>query len=233
MLSSRTVIAQTLSEMDAIAPLWEHLLCRQPHSMFQRFSWNRLAAQIFSDRLAPYVVCVESVTGAAIVPAAINSSGDRFELLGEVLFDYRDVLHSGDPEVLRLAWQRVAQHQKPLHVLSVDHLAGRERWSDFPLSSFAMAPQMKDMAEDTFRLAHSRLGRQMRRLQKQGVLLRISSGSDSRVVRHLYECRRTHFAADENANVFRDSRRCEFMVAAAAHAREALARYTLWRKMLL
>jgi CelD/BcsL family acetyltransferase involved in cellulose biosynthesis len=227
MLSLRTVIARTPSQMDALAPLWERLLRQQPHSLFQRFSWNRLAAQMFSDRLAPYVVCVQGDTGAAIIPAATSFTGDRFELLGEILFDYRDVVHSGDPEVLRLAWQRLAQREKPLNVVSVDHLTGGERWNDFPLSPFAMAPQVKDIAEDTFRLAHSRLGRQMRRLRKQGVVLRISSGNDSQVVRHLYACKRAHFAGDESDNLFLDSRRCEFMVAAAALEGSSCEIYTL------
>ncbi len=40
----------------------------------------------------------------------------------------------------------------------------------FRRQPFAMAPEVKDLdAKTTFRLAHSRLGRQMRRLQKQGV----------------------------------------------------------------
>ncbi len=227
MLSSRIVIAQNLSEMDSLAPLWDHLLCKQSHSMFQRFAWNRLAAQIFSGRLAPYVVCVESNAGAAIIPAATNFTGDRFELLGEILFDYRDVLHSGDPEVLRLGWQHLAQREKPLRVLSVDPLAAQERWNDFPLAPFAMAPQVKDLTEETFRLAHTRLGRQMRRLAKQGVRLRISSGNDSHLVRHLYECKRAQFAANETNNLFLDCRRGDFMVAVAALEGSSCQIYTL------
>jgi CelD/BcsL family acetyltransferase involved in cellulose biosynthesis len=227
MLSLPTVIAHSPSEMDALAPLWHRLLCHQPHSLFQRFSWNRLAAQMFSDRLSPYVVCVQSDAGAAIIPATFNQKEDRFELLGEALFDYRDVLHSGDPDVLRLAWQHLAHQKKPLHVLSVDHLEGQKRWNDFPLVPFAMAPQVKDVAEKQFRFAHSRLGRQMRRLETQDVALQIFSGNDSHVVRHLYECKRTHFAANGTGNVFLDSRRCEFMVAAAALEGNACEIYTL------
>jgi CelD/BcsL family acetyltransferase involved in cellulose biosynthesis len=55
----------------------------------------------------------------------------------------------------------------------------------------------------------------MRRLQRLGIALRVHSGNDSAVVRHLYECKRTHFAAD-TGNLFTDQRRCDFMVAAAA-----------------
>lgn len=214
MQSLRTVIAQTSSEMDALESLWTHLLRQQSHSLFQSFSWNRLAAQVFSDRLAPYVVCVQSDSGAAIIPAALNCAVDRFELLGEVLFDYRDVLHAGDPEVLQLAWRRLARQEKPLHVLSVEHPAAQKRWNDFELAPFAMAPEVKNLAEETFRMAHSRLGRQIRRLQRQGVALRISSGNDSQAVRRLYECKRKDFATNENGNVFLDLRRCEFMAAA-------------------
>src|SRR5579863_6090136 len=176
MPSLRTVIAQTPSEMDALAPLWDYLLCKQSHSIFQRFSWNRLAAQTFSHRFAPYIVSVQCEAGAAIIPAATSFTGHRFELLGEALFDYRDVLHSGDPDVLRLAWQYLAQQEKPLHILSIDHFGRKkERWNDFPLAPFATAPEVKDIGEEAFRQAHSRLGRQMRRLRKQGVILRISS----------------------------------------------------------
>lgn len=227
MLWLRTVIAQSPSEMDALAPLWERLLFQQPHSLFQSFSWNRLSARMFSDRLSPYVVCVQSDAGAAIIPAAFSHIGERFEFLGEVLFDYRDVVHSGDPEVLRVAWQCLAQQKKPLHVLSIDSHAEQERWNDFAPAAFAMAPEVKDIGEDAFRLAHSRLGRQMRRLRKEGAVLRISPGHDSQLVRHLYECKRRHFAGNATGNVFQDPRRCSFMVAAAALEGNACEIYTL------
>lgn len=225
--SLRAIIARSPSQMDALAPLWERLLCRQRHSLFQRFSWNRLAAQMFPDRLSPYVVCVQSDAGAAIIPAALNHKEQRLELLGEGLFDYRDVLHAGDPEVLRRAWQYLAEQKKPLHVVSVAQLAGQARWNDFPLTAFAMAPQVKDITEETFRMGHSRLGRQMRRLQKAGVALRVSPGSDSQLVRHLYDWKRSQFAAGESDNVFLDPRRCDFMVAAAALEGNACGIYTL------
>jgi CelD/BcsL family acetyltransferase involved in cellulose biosynthesis len=227
MPSLRTIVAQSPSEMDALAPLWDRLLCRQSHSLFQRFSWNRLAALTFSDRLSPYVVCAQSDAGAAIIPAAFNHKEHRFELLGEVLFDYRDVLHAGDPDVLRVAWRHLAEHKKQLHIVSVDSVTEQQRWIFFAPAPFAMAPEVKDIPEETFRLAHSRLGRQLRRLEKRGVALRICPGNDSHVVRHLYECKRTHLATDGAANVFLDSRRSEFMVAAAALEGNACEIYTL------
>jgi CelD/BcsL family acetyltransferase involved in cellulose biosynthesis len=225
----RTFIARSATEMDRLARLWEELLNQQPHGLFQRFSWNRLAAQMFSDRLAPYVVCVESDRGAAIIPAAVNLQDDRIELLGETLFDYRDVLHSGDEEILLQAWRELTALDKPLHVAAVDQVACRRNWSGWSLTPFANAPQVdrRIINQDEFRLAHPRLGRQMRRLQKLGVELRIYSGDDSGIVRRLYESKRSHFTASANTNLFLDLQRCEFMVRAAKLEGRACGIYLL------
>src|SRR5579863_6417629 len=181
MLSLRIHTARSPSEMDRIAPLWNALLKLQPHSIFQRFAWNRLAAEIFRDRATPYVVWVESDSGAAIIPAAIHHADTRIELLGEALFDYRDVLCAGDRETLRLAWQELAACGKPLRVLSVQEEDADDRWREFPVTPFAKAPAVdrSQVDESAFRRAHSRLGRQMRRLQRLGISFHVHSGSDS------------------------------------------------------
>ncbi len=211
----RINIARSASEMDRIAPLWNELLKARSHTIFQSFAWNRLAADMFHDRCSPYVVWAESDSGAAIIPAAVHQAESRIELLGEVLFDYRNVLCAGDRELLRLVWQELASCGKPLHVLCVEQ--PDDRWREFSLAAFAKAPLVdRSLADErAFRLAHSRLGRQMRRLQRLGIALRVHSGNDSAVVRRLYACKRTHFATD-TANLFTDQRRCDFMVAAAA-----------------
>jgi len=154
--------------------------------------------------------------GAAIIPAAINHATGQAELLGDTLFDYRDVLTAGDPELLHLAWQKLADSRVGLQVLAVEESAV-QRWKDFPLAPFARAPQVdrRRINENEFRSAHTRLGRQMRRLHKLGVSLHVCTGEHSKIIRHLYECKRAHFAAASD-NLFRDERRCEFMVAAAA-----------------
>ena len=184
MLSLRSNVARSASEMDRIAPLWNELLRTQAHTVFQRFSWNRLAAEIFRDRLTPHVVCVESDAGAAIIPAAVNHANGQAELLGDALFDYRDVLHAGDREVLRLAWQELARCGMPLCVLAVEDSAARDRWQEFPVTLFAKAPQVERrlVDEHEFRLAHPRLGRQLRRLQRLGVTLHTYSGANSGVI---------------------------------------------------
>ena len=216
--SLRTTIAESAAAMDDLAPLWNQLLRRQPHTLFQRFSWNRLAAEVFSDRLTPRVVCIENDAGAAIIPAAINKSSNQIELLGETLFDYRDVLHWGDKNVLQQAWRELTSLRKALHVVAIEDTAEGKRWVDFPVTPFALAPLVAQRATDdnAFRLAHSRLGRQLRRLQKHGVELLVSSGGDSKLVRRIYDSKRRQLAADGHVNLFLDPLRCEFMVDAAA-----------------
>jgi len=226
MLSLRINVARSASELDRISPLWNELLKVQPHTMFQSFAWNRMAAEMFRDRLELRVVWVESDSGAAIIPAAFNRAEDRLEFLGETLFDYRDVLWAGDREPLHLAWQELAGCGKPLHVVSVEDPG--DRWREFPITPFSKAPQV-DLSvanEVGFRLDHSRLGRQMRRLQRLGISLRVHSGNESAAVRHLYECKRTHFATDLD-NLFVDQRRCDFMVAVAALEGSSCQLFTL------
>ena len=228
MLSLRMNIACSPSEMDRIEPLWNEILRQQDHTIFQSFAWNRLAAEVFRHRCTPCVVWTESDSDAAIIPAVINHAFSQIELLGDALFDYRDVLCAGDPELMRLAWHQLAACGKPLRVVSLLRKGATERWSDFPSSLFANAPRVERSAIDErgFRLAHPRLGRQMRRLQKLGVSLHIHPGTDSAAVRHLYDCKRTHFASDSD-NLFLDQPRCEFMVIAAAIEQSRCELFTL------
>jgi len=212
----RTIVAQSAFEMEGLAEVWNELTSTPPYSIFQRFGWNRLAAEIFSDRLRPHVICVDSDSGTAIIPAAINDREQRIEFLGETLFDYRDVLHAGDPEPLQLAWQQLAKLGLPLSICCIDS-AGVDRWGGFSLQTFCTAPEVsRDKTnEQQFRLAHSRVGRHFRRLQRQGVEFRQFRGSDSEVVRQLYRRKAEQFAEDAT-NVFRDPSRREFMIASCA-----------------
>jgi len=228
MISLRTRIAESAGEMDRFSRLWGEMLVVTPHSIFQRYGWNRLAAQVFRDRLTPAVVAVESDSGAAIVPAAVHHKARRLELLGEALFDYRDVLCVGDREVLRLAWERLAGLKLPLSVISVEAPSATAGWQEFPLEPFASAPQVRHdlTGEEEFRAAHSRLGRQFRRMQKKGVFLRDYSGSDAELVRCLYSRKSEQFANDSN-NIFCDAARRDFMVAVAAAEGERCDIFTL------
>src|SRR5881628_1881944 len=93
-------LARSAAEFAALRPLWEELASLSPATMFQRFGWNLLATELFGEHLLPLVAVVESDRGSAIIPACINLQANRLELLGERLFDYRNVLHRGDDTVL-------------------------------------------------------------------------------------------------------------------------------------
>jgi CelD/BcsL family acetyltransferase involved in cellulose biosynthesis len=203
--------------MEKLAPLWNQIVQTGEYSIFQQYSWNRRVADLFRDRLEPFVVAVESDSGAAILPAACNRAAGHLELLGETLFDYRDVLHVGEPETLRIAWQQTAQVGRPLSVTAIDFTAAREHWPGFPLIPFANAPEVRrDMIdEEQFRSHHRRLVRHLRRIQRQGAVLRVHTGESSELVRYLYNCKAEQFPADEN-NVFRDAKRRQVMVDLAA-----------------
>lgn len=215
MAPPRVVVARSASEMDRLAPLWNELAQHQSHTMFQRFSWNRLAAEMFRGRSTPYVVAVDSDAGAAIIPATINHAEQRLELIGERLFDYRDILHAGDNGILSVAWRSLAETAMPLYVAGIDTQGAAERWGGAGLTDFAPAPQVTStIDEQGFRLAHSRLGRQLRRLARLGIRPRRYSGKHRDAIAHLYRCKREHFAADVD-NIFHDQRRCDFMIALA------------------
>lgn len=228
MLFLHIALARSAAEMDRLAPLWEQLLQLQEHSIFQRFAWNRLAAEVFRDRLEPHVIAVESDAGAAILPAAIDWRERRIELLGDALFDYRDVLHAGDPEVLRVAWQKLAELNLPFSTTALDGTPINDRWQDFPLQPFVKAPGVdRDLLDERqFRAAHARLGRRSRRLHKRGVSLRIHRGSDTGLVRWIY-ARKADQLAGAADNVFCAARRREFMVASCAMRESQCEIFTL------
>jgi len=213
--------------MKRLAPRWNELLRHQAHTVFQLFSWNRLAAEMFRDRLTPHVISVESDAGAAIIPAAIDRRSRHLELLGEALFDYRDVLQAGDEEVLRMAWQELASLRRTLRVISLGEPVDRGRWSGFSPKWFANAPQVERdrIGEKEFREAHPRLARQLRRLYQQGVVMRSFSGEHSEQLRRVYECKREQFAGPDN--LFHDERRREFMIAAASLEESGCEVFTL------
>ena len=219
---------RSVGELDRLAPFWTELFRQRPKTMFQSFEWNRLAAEIFSHRLSLLICAVESDNGAAIIPAAIHRHSNRLELLGETLFDYRDLLHVGDEHVLQVAWQMLAEFDLPLSVTAVQSGNAAAYWKEFDLVEFARAPWV-DAARGTaeqFRKLHTRSARQFRRMQRKGVTLRQYSGVQSELVRRIYQLKCDQFAGDAN-NVFRDQRRREFMVAVAAAEAEKCQVFTL------
>ena len=204
----RTVIAQTAEEIARLRYFWEKL---SAPTIFQSFAWNLAAAQFFAHRERPHVIYAESDNGAALIPAAVSES--RLTLLGETLFDYRDVLVHGDAEVLHSAWHRAAE-------LGLDFAAGALRahgkislWESFDRSPFYGAPLVKqlEISADQFARDHNRLGRWGRRLEREGIHFRTHTGANSALVRQIYEGKGSQ-AAESGDSLFSDPLRVEFMV---------------------
>lgn len=220
----RRVVARSPAEIDRLHPVWDRLYGASPApTLFQSFSWNRLAAQVFAAREEPYVVLLEGDAGTALIPGAIADHG--FTLLGEALFDYRDVLSEGDPAVLRQAWQEVAALKLPLFFAA---LRGQERcraWEDFSPHPFVGAPWVlaRDTSAEQLAAAHGRMGSRWRKILRLGVEFRCELRPSAEFLRRIYQLK----AAQVPANLFRDSARINFLVAAAENGPAPCQVYSL------
>lgn len=207
----RLRIARTSSEIEALRPVWQRLH-RPEQTLFQTFHWNCLAARAFSDREAPFVVFVEDDNGAALVPGCVAWHEAELRLLGETLFDYRDVLQTGDPQALNSALAPLAQLDKSLNVTGVMNPEA-EPWASFEMQPFAASPQLRarGLTAEEFEHQHSRLASRLRRLlRREGVELKLRSGADSHFVRALYDAK----GRQPNGELFRDKVRVKFLVEA-------------------
>lgn len=210
--------------MDRLRPIWEHLYQTSTAStLFQTFSWNRLAASLFSSREEPYVVFLESDAGTALIPGAIADHG--FTLLGEALFDYRDLLAAGDPALLRQAWQEVAALKLPIFFAAVRGEERRRAWQEFAPQPFVSAPGVlaRETSAEQLTAAHSRIGSRWRKLLRQGVQFRHQPRPTPELLRRIYQLK----AQQAPANLFHDSTRINFLLAAAESGPVPCDVYTL------
>jgi len=137
----RTRIIENAAEFESVRGLWEQLA--REATIFQSFAWSQLAAACFARREQPYVICCESDSGAALIPAVIRRNGPM-SLLGENLFDYRNVLHAGDPEVLSQAWQRLCELRRPFQLTALRGDGNRLLWRGAQPQAFAHAPCVRN-----------------------------------------------------------------------------------------
>jgi CelD/BcsL family acetyltransferase involved in cellulose biosynthesis len=207
----RITVATTPAEIERLRPAWARLYDPALQSIFQEFSLNHLAATHFAERESPYVVLAESDSSAAIIPAAIRTHNGEITLLGEALFDYRDVLCRGSADALEAAWSQIAKLNRPLSFFAVQPDAN-PRWEMLPSTDFANAPRVRstDMDADEFRAAHNKLGMYYRRLIKRGAHLHMHTGADCSLVRTIYERKASQFPHEVN-NIFLDPHRRQFM----------------------
>jgi CelD/BcsL family acetyltransferase involved in cellulose biosynthesis len=208
-------VLRSAQELSRFRPTWERMRQSTPGTVFQDFEWNMLAARMFADREAPFVVYARSSAGEAIIPAVIRNErgGATLRLLGEELFDYRTFLHAGDDEALRSALVRLADLGYPLHITAVRQSDARPLPAELTLESFTTAPGVspRQLSAETFAQMHLRLARNLRRIERLGYELRTYDGSESRLIRTIYEGK----AEQDSDSLFRDPLRREFMVQAA------------------
>jgi CelD/BcsL family acetyltransferase involved in cellulose biosynthesis len=209
-------VASSTAEIDRLEPLWDFLYAQTSSAtLFQSFAWNRLAATRFARRAHSYVVVAENDSGAALIPAAVAQN--RLTLLGEALFDYRDVLCVGSEDVLQAAWRRLADLQLPLAFTALRGQAACARWSALAPAPFVGAPQTlcAETSAPAFAAGHSRLGRTLRRLAEHGVGLCRHHGGETDLVAWIYRQKAMQLAGTPD-NLFQDPLRVDFMVAACS-----------------
>lgn len=217
------MVARSAAEIDRLRPVWDNLYRICPSTLFQSFSWNRLAASVFASREEPYVVLVENDSGAALIPGAIADHG--FTMLGEALFDYRDVLSHGDPRALRQAWQEVAALKLPMFFAGLRGEERRRAWEEFAPQAFVSAPCVlrREITPQQLVGEHARIGSRWRKILRQGVEFRREPQPGPELLRKIYQLK----AAQPPANLFRDSARINFLLAAAENGPAPCDVYTL------
>jgi CelD/BcsL family acetyltransferase involved in cellulose biosynthesis len=218
-------IVRSAQEMAGLRPLWELLAGSGRATVFQDFHWNLLAFTMFAGREEPFVVCARASYGLAIVPAVARRSDGTLRLLGEELFDYRGFLHHGDDEVLGCALATLAQLNRPLEVVAVRECDRTRAVEHLPCTPFSMAPaaHCADSSPEAFAARHSRLARNLRRLQRLGFQLKSYDGKNSALLRSIYQKK----AVNDPGSLFHDATRIEFMANAAVFRPRTFEIFTL------
>lgn len=208
-----------------VRPLWDALRAAGRYTLFQNFELNLLVAARFADREEPYVVCAESERGAAIVPAVLRRSDGTLRLLGEELFDYRAFLHRGDDAVLRAALGALSELGHPLEIVALRESECSVVTDELELVPFAAAPGVRreQMSAESFAGAHTRLARNLRRMERLGFALKTYDGANPQLLREIYEGK----ARQSDTSLFHDSTRIEFLVSAAALVPHVFEIFTL------
>ncbi len=223
----RITIARSADEMERLRSRWDflHSSAGSRVTLFQSFAWNWLAARIFAETERPFVVCAESESGSAIIPAAVGRDGTLVTFLGEALFDYRDVLCAGERDALCAAWREIERLGLQLWISGIreDSL---ENWQALSLVRFTESPCVAGVSADSFSRAHAGARRLLRRLERKGVVIREYYGHETRLLRSIYEAKARQLNGNAN-NLFADRRRIDFMLVAATEQPSSFTIFTL------
>jgi len=211
--------------MPRLRPLWESLCAAGQYTVFQAFDLNLLAAEQFAEREEPYIVCAKSSNGAAIVPAVQRRRDGTIRMLGEELFDYRAFLHRGDDEVLRAALAALGELGRPLEIVALREGDRSAVTDEMEIVPFASAPGVScaSCLAEQFAVAHTRLARNLRRMERLGFTLKKYDGGSGQLLRSIYDAK----AGQSESSLFHDSVRIEFLVKAAALMPDVFEVFTL------
>lgn len=203
-------IIRSACEMGVLRPLWESFLREGKYTIFQDFLWNLRALDAFAGRERPAVISVEATYGASIIPAVLRYKDSTLGLVGEELFDYRSLMHRGEPEVFNLAIAELAGMNLPLQFVAAPERDYSRVFDGMMLERFVGAPAVhrRDIAPEEFEAAHRRLARNLRRLNRLGYDLKAYDGRQSQLLRSIYERK----AAQDPASLFHDRLRIDFLV---------------------
>jgi CelD/BcsL family acetyltransferase involved in cellulose biosynthesis len=220
-----TRVATSLHELEELRSAWEHLYDRGSYTVFQSFEWNRLAAHCFADRLQPHVVCCQTGGGLALIPAAITASRG-LTLLGEEMFDYRDLLWEGDEDAVRKAWEVLALLELPLSFHAVTAVSSAP-WRGFELRPYASAPQVYAAATSASQFVeeHPVLRRAWQKLRRLGAVVRQHDGSAADVLRWI--CCQKSAEHTVGMSLFADPQRADWLMSVAAADPAACGVFTL------
>lgn len=197
-------------ELDRLSSRWHWLEQQSSYTLFQSYELNRRAAEWFAARETPHVIAAESASGMAIIPAVRRER--ELGLIGETLFDYRDVLSAGDPTVLEEAWHELARLGLPLEVTALRGQQLRERWQSLQPMEFCNAPTTRrcDLTAEEFVAAHWKSAKASRRLARNGFRLVRQIDGLQPVAEWIY--RRKAEWSGNSENLFRDKLRQDFML---------------------
>jgi CelD/BcsL family acetyltransferase involved in cellulose biosynthesis len=205
--------------MEALRPLWRAL--EPKATIFQSYTWNRVVAAMLSDRAQPHVVAMENDNGAVILPLAITGPG-RAEFLGEMLFDYRDILAVGDGSLLGSAWREVGDAGYSLAASPVRHQATVAATSGLELRPWVGAPclRSREVTPTVFLARHGKARKQRGRLLRAGGHFERYSGRSAELLREIYDAKAEQFRG-ATVDIFSDlaRRRCMTEIAAASGPR--------------
>lgn len=197
-------------ELDRLKSRWKLLETQCDCTLFQSYELNRVAAEWFSARESPNVVVAESDSGIAIIPAVRRER--ELGLIGETLFDYRDVLSAGDPRLLECAWRELARLGIPLQVTALRGHQAQARWQSLHPTKFCNAPTTRrcDLSATEFVQAHHKAAKASRRLAREGLRLVRRQRELRPIAEWLY--RRKAEWSGNSQNLFLDKLRQDLML---------------------